>query len=171
MKATLAAVTALMIVASPAAAQTAAPAPLNFVEQQSDSEMLGSDFIGTPVNTKDAQPIGRIANLVFDKDGSIELAVIGIGGFLGIGEKTVAVPFDALKPEKVNGQQVFTVDATKDQITAAPAFKTLSGQAFNERMKDWRAKARESWTNLKSQAAKMYGEAKQRLEESTQPKQ
>lgn len=171
MKATLAAVAALMIVASPAGAQTNSPAPLNFVEQQSDSEILGSDFIGTPVNTKDGQQIGRIANLVFDKEGKVELAVIGIGGFLGIGEKEVAVPFDALKSEMANGQQAFAVDSTKDQLMAAPAFKTVSGQTLDDRLKVWRAKAHESWTSIKSQAAKVYGEAKQRLDEATQPKQ
>ena len=101
----------------------------------------------------------------------LELAVIGIGGFLGIGEKHVAVPFDDVKSEVDNNKHVLVVDATKDQLMAAPAFKTVSGQALNERLKDWRTKARESWTNIKSQAEKMYGDAKQRLDETTEPKQ
>ena len=171
MKAMLAAAAALMIAASPAAAQTDAPAPPSFVQQQSDSEMLGSDFIGTPVDAKDGQQIGRIADLVFDRDGSIELAVIGTGGFLGVGEKVVAVPFDALKSEKVDNKQVFVVDATKDQVMAAPAFKTVSGQSLIDRMKVWRTKAHQSWTDIKTRAAKLYGEAKQRLDEASQPKQ
>ena len=171
MKAMLAAAAALMIAASPVTAQTNAPAPLSFADQQKNSEVLDTDFIGAPVTTKDGQPIGRIANLVFDRDGSIELAVIGTGGLLGIGEKNVAVPFDAVKSEMVSNREVFVVDATKDQLMAAPAFKTLNAKALDARMKDWRAKAQQSWADIKSRAAKMYGEAKQRVEEAKQPKQ
>ncbi len=171
MKATLAAVTALMIAMSPAWAQTNASAPLSFAERQSESEMLASDFIGTPVDTKDGQQIGRIADLAFDRDGSVELAVIGVGGFLGLGEKQVAVPFDALKSQMVDNKQVFTVDATKNQLMAAPAFVTVGGQALNERLKAWRTKAHQSWTDIKTRAAKLYGDAKQRGQETGQPKQ
>ncbi len=169
MKTTLAAVTALMIAVSPAAAQTNT-APMTFVDKQNNSEVLGTDFIGTPVTTKDGQQIGKIANLVFDQEGRIELAVVGIGGFLGIGEKDVAVPFDALKSETVNNKNVFVVDATKDQLKAAPSFQTLNAQALKQRMADWRAKAQQSWADVKSRAAKAYDEAKQRVEEAREPK-
>src|SRR5208282_5753484 len=131
MKTTLAAATALLIAVSPVAAQTNAPtAPMSFVDKQNNSEVLGTDFIGTPVMTKDGQQIGKISNLVFDQEGRIELAVIGVGGFLGIGEKEVAVPFDALKSETVSNKNAFVVDATKDQLKTAPAFQTLNAQAF-----------------------------------------
>ncbi len=171
MKTTLTAVTALLIAVSPLAAQTNTPAqaPLSFVEQQNPSEVLGTDFVGTPVVTKDGQQIGKISNLVFDQDGHIELAVIGIGGFLGIGEKEVAVPFDALKSEVVNNKHAFTVDATKEQIKAAPAYKTLNDQAFKERVANWRAKASQSWADLKAKAGKAYEEAKERVNEARQP--
>jgi len=167
MKSTLAAAAALMIAVSPVLAQTATTqAPVTFVEKQNNSEVLGSDFIGTPVTTKDGQQIGKIANLVFDQDGRIELAVIGIGGFLGIGEKDVAVPFDAIKSSTVNNKSVFTVDATKDQLKTAPAYQTLDSQAMRERIAEWRAKATQSWADVKSRAAKAYEEAKQRVEET-----
>jgi sporulation protein YlmC with PRC-barrel domain len=173
MKATLAAVTALMIVASPIAAQTNTPASpveaqknapqLSFVDQQKNSEVLGTDFIGTAVRTKDGQQIGEISNLVFDQQGRIELAVIGIGGFLGIGEKYVAVPFDDVKSEVDNNKHVLVVDATKDQLMAAPTFKTLNADSF---MKDWRAKAHQAWAEMKSGATKAYDEAKQQVEQA-----
>ena len=103
------------------------PTMPRFVEQQADTEMPGSDFIGAPVNTKDGQQVGRIAGLVFDRDGKIELAVIGVGGFLCLGEKVMAVPFAALKPETLDGKRVFAEGAGEDQLMAAPAFKTVSG--------------------------------------------
>ena len=170
MKTALAAVAALMIAASPLAAQTNSPA-IQFVDKQNNSELLGTDFIGTPVMTKGNQQIGKISNLVFDQDGRIELAVIGVGGFLGIGEKEVAVPFDAVKPDTVNNKRVFVVDATKEQLTAAPAYKTLNDQAFNQRMADWREKAAKSWAEIKNRAAKAYDEAKTRVEEARKPQQ
>ncbi len=161
MKMTLTAVAALMIAVSPLAAQTP-----NFVPEQNQSEVLGTDFVGTQVVSKDKQPLGKIANLVFDQNGHIELAVIGIGGFLGIGEKEVAVPFDALKSEEVNNKSVFTVDLTKDQLKAAPAFKTLNDQARHEMIAKWRAKAEKGWADLKAKAGKTYEETKERVNEA-----
>ncbi len=169
MKTTLAAVTALMIAVSPAAAQMSAAA-VTFVDKQNDTEVLGTDFIGTPVTGIDGQQIGKIANLVFDQNGRIELAVIGIGGVLGIGEKDVAVPFEAVKSEVTGGKHVFVIDATKDQLKAAPAYQTLNRQALDQRMKEWRAKAQQSWTDIKGRASKAYEEAKEKVEEARQPK-
>ncbi len=161
MKTTLTAVAALMIAVSPLAAQTP-----NFIPEQNQSEVLGTDFVGTQVVSKDKQPLGKIANLVFDQSGHIELAVIGVGGFLGIGEKEVAVPFDSLKSEEVNNKHVFTVDLTKEQLKAAPAFKTLNDQARHELIAKWRAKAEQSWADLKSKAGKTYEETKERVNEA-----
>jgi sporulation protein YlmC with PRC-barrel domain len=171
MKMTLTAVTALMIAVSPLAAQTNTPAPsaTSFVDQQNQSEVLGTDFVGTAVTTKDGQQVGKISNLVFDENGRIELAVIGVGGFLGIGEKEVAVPFDSVKSEVVNNKHVFTVDATKEQLQAAPAFKTLNDQAFKERLAGWRTKASQSWAEVKARASKAYDDAKTRVNEARQP--
>ncbi len=166
MKTTLAAVAALMIAVSSAAAQTP-----TFMDVQNDTEVLGTDFIGTPVNDKSGQQIGKIANLVFDQTGRIELAVIGVGGFLGIGEKDLAVPFDAVKSEVVNGQNVFVIDATKAQLVAAPIYKTKNAEARAERVKEWREKAQASWTDIKARTSKAYEEAKEKVEAQTAPKQ
>ncbi len=167
MRIVLAAVAALIIAASPAMAQ----APVTFMEKQNNTEILGTDFIGTAVNGKDGLPAGRITNLVFDQNGRIELAIIGVGGVLGVGEKSVAVPFEILKPETAAGKQVFVLDATKDELKAAPTYQTLNAQALAERMKDWREKAQTSWTDLKGRASKAYEQAKEKVEEATKPKQ
>ena len=161
MRTTLTAVAALMIAVSPLAAQTP-----NFIPEQNQSEVLGTDFVGTQVVSKDNQPLGKIANLVFDQSGHIELAVIGVGGFLGIGEKEVAVPFDALKSDVVNNKHVFSVDLTKDQLKAAPVFKTLNDQARQEMIAKWRSKAEQSWADLKAKAGKTYEETKDRVNEA-----
>ena len=161
MKTTLTAVAALMIAVSPLAAETP-----NFIPEQNQSEVLGTDFVGTQVVSKDNQPLGKIANLVFDQSGHIELAVIGVGGFLGIGEKEIAVPFDAVTSEVIDNKHVFTIDLTKEQLKAAPAFKTLNDQARQELIAKWRAKAEKAWADLKAKTGKELDEAKQRMNEA-----
>ena len=166
MKTTLAAVAALMIAVSPASAQK-----LTFMDMQNEAEVLGTDFIGTPVNDKSGKQIGKIDNLVFDQTGRIELAVVGIGGYLGIGEKIVAVPFEAMKPDEANGKHVFVIDATAAELTAAPVYKTLNAQALAVRMKEWREKAQASWADMKDRTSKAYEQAKAKVEGTTAPKQ
>ncbi len=168
MKTTLTVIAIAMLAASPLAAQS--HAPITFASQQNQSEVLGTDFVGTPVTTKGGQQIGKISNLVFDADGRIELAVIGVGGFLGIGEKEVAVPFDALRADRVNNRHVFVIEATKEDLQAAPSFKTLNDQRLAERLADWRAKAAKSWAEIKARAEKAYDDAKARVEQTEQSK-
>ncbi len=167
MKTVLAALTALMIMASPVLAEN----PITFMEKQTSAEVLGTDFIGTPVNGKDGKQVGKIANLVFDQNGRIALAVIGVGGVLGIGEKEVAVAFEVIKPDTAAGKRVFVIEATKEQLKAAPAYKTLNDQALAERMKEWREKAKASWTDIKAKASKAYEQAKEKVEDATKKKE
>jgi sporulation protein YlmC with PRC-barrel domain len=169
MKTAFSAVAALMIACSPLAAQSPSPAAINFASQQNQTEVLGTDFIGTPVVTPDGQKIGSIANLVFDQNGRIELAVIGVGGFLGVGQKEVALPFDSIKSDVQKDKHVFVIEANKDQLKAAPSYQTLDQKAFKQRMADWRAKASESWAEVKKRASKAYEEAKTKIDEARQP--
>src|SRR5579883_3268163 len=109
MRVLLAAVTALAIAASTAAAETGSSAdntPLRFVDQENQTQALASDFIGTPVLLKDGERAGTVRNLVFDQDGRIELVVIGVGGVLRAGAKQIAVPFGSVKSESRNNKHV-----------------------------------------------------------------
>ncbi len=70
-----------------------------------------------------AQSIGDINDLVVAEDGSIEAVVIGVGGFLGMGEKSVAVPFENLSWTTDNtGKPYVTLATTKEELQNAPAF-------------------------------------------------
>src|SRR5262249_37827796 len=57
----------------------------------------GSKLIGLNVYNDQNEKIGSIKDLMVDKSGKIESAVIGVGGFLGMGERDVAVKFSELK--------------------------------------------------------------------------
>lgn len=56
-------------------------------------EMRASKLIGTRVNNEAGERIGEINEVVLSKDGKVAAVVIGVGGFLGIGERKVAVKF------------------------------------------------------------------------------
>ncbi len=80
------------------------------------------------VNDPTDNKIGDVRDLIIDEDGRIIAAIIGVGGFLGIDEKNVAIPFDAIKlsPESFGGKivtKVLTVNTTKDELKSAPGLK------------------------------------------------
>lgn len=74
-----------------------------FMTKMEANQMMASDLIGTRVVGANNESIGDINDVIMDRNGQIMAAVVGVGGFLGIGEKDVAVPFNAL--EFMNAQQ------------------------------------------------------------------
>ena len=91
-----------------------------------DTDNLGSRLIGQPVFSTagdDAEEIGNISDLVFSEDGQITAVVIGVGGFLGIGEKAVAVDFGALEfTLAADNTERWVLPTTAEALTAAPDF-------------------------------------------------
>jgi sporulation protein YlmC with PRC-barrel domain len=67
--------------------------------------------------------IGDVDDVLVSNDGKIEAAMIAVGGFLGIGEKDVAVPFESLKLTQKNSKAYLVMNATKDELKNAPGFK------------------------------------------------
>jgi PRC-barrel domain protein len=102
-----AAISALMISGAMAQASPPAPAekkadaaPLNdpkFVSAQSTEQWVFSKFKGTDVTGPDSTQIGSVNDLLFDKNGKILAFIVGVGGFLGIGEKSVAIDMSAFQ--------------------------------------------------------------------------
>ncbi|QDZ11320.1 PRC-barrel domain containing protein [Devosia ginsengisoli] len=91
-----------------------------------DTDNLGTRLIGQPVYSSagdDAEEIGKISDLVFDENGQITAVIIGVGGFLGIGEKAVAVDFQSLEfTVAADNTERWVVPTTADALTAAPDF-------------------------------------------------
>lgn len=91
-----------------------------------DTDNLGTRLIGQPVYSSsgdDAEEIGNIDDLVFDENGQITAVVIAVGGFLGIGEKAVAVDFGALEfTLAADNTERWVVPTTAEALTAAPDF-------------------------------------------------
>ena len=111
---------------SSAAAPAANPAgKANFVTKQSADQHLASKFKGTDVIGADDAKIGDVSDLLFDKDRKIIAFIVGVGGFLGIGAKDVAIDpasFQAV-PGKDATDTKLRLSMTKDELKAAPAFE------------------------------------------------
>jgi sporulation protein YlmC with PRC-barrel domain len=67
-----------------------------FMTQMQQNQMMASSLIGTTVVSPNNETIGDVNDVILDRNGQTMAVVIGVGGFLGIGEKDVAVPFQAL---------------------------------------------------------------------------
>jgi len=89
--------------------------------------VLASKFIGTTVYSSANENVGDINDIVFDDKGSIQAVIIGVGGFLGMGEKDVAMPLNKITVTRDETNAIkLTVQASRAELDKAPAFdKTL----------------------------------------------
>lgn len=110
-------------------ASAQAPKPLTviqFVSEQPANEWLARVFLGAPVQNDLGEKIGDINDLVFDRSGRISTVVLGVGGFLGMGEKNVGVPYSALSfGISTNGARVIIVALSQDTLKTAPNFMAI----------------------------------------------
>jgi hypothetical protein len=104
---------------APRATQANAPAQTKELNQLLASDVVKSDVYDTHENK-----IGTIDDVLMSKNGSPEQAIIGVGGFLGMGEKDVAIPFSELKMKTRNGKNWFELNKSKDDLKAAATFDT-----------------------------------------------
>ncbi len=133
--------------AAPAANAPAASAPANNTQVQvdpalqdmlakgyqvADTDNLASRIIGAPVYSStadDAERIGDINDIVLNQDGQIGAVVIGVGGFLGVGEKNVAVDFKALQfAVAADNTERWVLPTNKDQLSAAADFQWVDDE-------------------------------------------
>jgi hypothetical protein len=99
-----------------------------FVNEQKPDQLLATKFKGTDVIGADNEKIGDVSDILFDKDGKVLAYVIGVGGFLGIGAKDVALMPTAfqLQPPTDKENMKLKLAMTKDELKAAPDFKPYS---------------------------------------------
>ncbi|MGP9822686.1 PRC-barrel domain-containing protein [Salinarimonas sp. NSM] len=68
-----------------------------FIARQGENQLMGSELMAASVVTMADESLGSVEDVVVDADGRIRGIVVGVGGFLGIGEKQVAIPLDAVE--------------------------------------------------------------------------
>jgi hypothetical protein len=131
--------------AAPAAKADAAPVDTaKFIAAQGTDQWVFSKFKGSDVIGPDNAQVGNVNDMLFDKNGKILGLIVGVGGFLGIGEKNVAIDMSAFQPVPADtgrssggagGNSAITtrnddptmvklkVSWTKDQLKNAPDFQ------------------------------------------------
>jgi sporulation protein YlmC with PRC-barrel domain len=121
-----------LLAASPAVAQQATPPPAVPQATASSSKILSSvpgqsvtvaDWYKQSFYDPSNAKIGEVRDVLLSPDGKVTALIVGVGGFLGMGEKDVAVPFNAIKHETRDGKVYLTMNATKDELKAAPGLR------------------------------------------------
>jgi hypothetical protein len=136
-----------MTIAAPAIADTkpaadAGAADAQYYAATEKTDFEASDLIGSRVYSTEAQvdadkafdkagadwdDIGEVNDLVVSRDGSVKAVVVGVGGFLGLGEKNVAVKMGELRFLKKAGDDAndyfIVVNSNKERLTKAPEYK------------------------------------------------
>jgi hypothetical protein len=133
--------------AAPAATSTQAATtmrkdgPASYLDAAGPNDVLASTLIGMRVyavesdvddtkaypadSRKDWNDVGEVNDVVLDWDGSIKAVVLGVGGFLGLGEKDVAIEMSSLRKVRETNDSndwFLVVNSSKDLLTNAPAY-------------------------------------------------
>ena len=99
-----------------------------FVTMQSTDQWLATKFKGTDVIGSNNEKIGDVNDILFDRNGRIMAYVIGVGGFLGIGQKDVALAPAAFQVQSPTDRDELKLKLamTRDELKNAPEFKAAS---------------------------------------------
>ena len=89
---------------------------------QTEDELRTSKIVGSKVYNNANENIGSVEDIVLKPDGSMDEVVLSVGGFLGIGDKYVSVPFSDLKITRDGSSLKITTDGTKESLKALPAY-------------------------------------------------
>ncbi len=90
---------------------------------QTADELRTSKIVGTKVYNGANENIGIVEDIILKPDGSLDEVVLSVGGFLGLGDKYVAVPFSDMKGVRDGSSLKITTDGTKDSLKALPDYQ------------------------------------------------
>jgi PRC-barrel domain len=109
-----------VLIALGAAAQPDSASPsVTILETQEAQSILGRD-----VRSLADEDMGRIVDILVDGEGGVRAAIIDFGGFLGVGNRKIAVEWKALHFVPAAGKRYGVVlELTRDQVKAAPEYK------------------------------------------------
>ena len=110
-----------------------AEAPDGVIRLQDTDTFLASDLTGATVYNSQDEAIGDVNDVLVSRDGKVSGLVVGVGGFLGIGEKDVAIEMSKIKLMDTETGIKLVMDVNKDELAAAPDFMSKTDmQAENE---------------------------------------
>jgi sporulation protein YlmC with PRC-barrel domain len=100
---------------------TSAASGADFIPAQEPSQTRADELLGASVLNSAGEELGTVSDLVIDPQGKIIGVVVGSGGFLGIGAKPVAVPWQSLQ---MGAEEELVVAMSAEEFANAPEFKT-----------------------------------------------
>jgi sporulation protein YlmC with PRC-barrel domain len=104
-----------------AEAAAAASASEKVMQEQATNELRIDWITGTNVQSPDGENIGSISDVIVDGDtGELKAAIVGVGGFLGIGQKQIALPWEQLQIN-YDAREIMS-DLTREEADAAPEY-------------------------------------------------
>lgn len=86
--------------------------------------MHASDLIGAELKTTGDEDVGAVEDLIIDKSGQVVAVVVSVGGFLGMGEKNVAIAWDDVMQSGTSDMQNLRIDVTREELQSAPEYVT-----------------------------------------------
>lgn len=106
----------------------AEPMTGTFLSVQASNQWLSTQLVGVAVYDSANEKIGAISNLVIDQSGTIQAIVIGVGGFLGVGTKDIAVSLNKMTIIREDGGDKAIAQLSKPEIELAPSFQVYTGK-------------------------------------------
>jgi sporulation protein YlmC with PRC-barrel domain len=104
---------------TPPSPASTANLPLKVATVKLEQGLRASKLIGTAVYNDQNTKIGSVDDLILTDEDKVVVAIISVGGFLGIGSKLVAIPYDQLHRDN---DKMLLPGATKDALNAMPGF-------------------------------------------------
>src|ERR1700720_2219160 len=106
-----------------AAAQSPSP-PVRILANVASDNLTVTHWYKQNVYDPSDSKIGEIMDVLVEREGKIDVLIVGVGGFVGVGEKDVAVPFNAVQfKTKDNNKWYPVMNTTKDALKNAPGYK------------------------------------------------
>lgn len=132
-----------------------------FLSKQEATEWRMANYIGQPVVSASGEKLGSVYDVLFSKDGSIKTVVLGVGGFMGMGSKLVAIPFETVTYSEKDGSRVIMVPLTMEALKTAPAY-TLTEQTTMDKVRE---KAGEVAEDAGKKASELKDKAMEKIDE------
>lgn len=87
------------------------------------SGMQANNLIGAKVKTSGNEDMGSVKDLIINEDGQVVAIVVGVGGFLGMGERDIAIGWGHVTRSGTGDKQELHVDVSRNELQSAPEFK------------------------------------------------
>ncbi|GAB3023457.1 PRC-barrel domain-containing protein [Bowmanella dokdonensis] len=103
-----------------------------FLNEIPANGLQASHLIGATVNTSNNEEVGSVNELIIDSNGQVVALVVSVGGFLGLGEKDVAIGWDDIQTTGSADADMLQTQLTREELSSAPKFEAKSKYKINK---------------------------------------